>query len=389
MILYSNKSRVKVWLLVVAVIIGISTLYYTNNLVKTLSEREKKQIDLYAKGLKFAISPENTGSMNFLFESIIENNTSIPVILADENNQAISYKNLDIDSTWNKSKLDEYLKKEIVAMQKQYPPIVVDYPGFNLKNYIYYKNSKLLTQLKYYPLVQLVVISVFIVFAYLAFSYSRRLEQDKVWVGMSKETAHQLGTPLSGLMAWAEILKYDERLQGDTIIEEIEKDIKRLAVITERFSTIGSLPSLKDENLYEIVNYNLDYLKSRVGKNVDIKVSCFVDNTTVKLNKALFDWVIENISKNAIDAMGGKGSLIAEIHDNYDSIILDITDTGKGISKKHFEKVFQPGFTTKQRGWGLGLTLVKRIVEEYHKGKIFIKNSEIGKGTTFRILLYK
>lgn len=370
-----------------ALLIGLSTLYYTNNLVKTLSEREKKQIDLYAKGLRFAISPENTGSMNFLFESIIENNTSIPVILADEQNKAVSFKNLDTDSTWSEQQLNHFLSDQIAEMKLQYEPIVVDYPGINLRNYIYYKNSKLLTQLKFYPYIQLLAISVFVFIAYMAFNFSRRSEQDKVWVGMSKETAHQLGTPLSGLMAWAEILKQDHRMQGDAIIEEIEKDIQRLATITERFSNIGSLPSFKSENIVELVTQIVNYLKARVGKNVEINIINSVKESQLELNKALFEWVIENITKNAIDAMSGKGKLSIELSQIANQLIIDISDTGKGIPKNQFKKVFQPGFTTKQRGWGLGLTLVKRIVEEYHNGKIFVKSSEVGKGTTFRIIL--
>lgn len=385
--IYSNKGRVKVSLLVVALLIGLSTLYYTNLLVKNLSEREKKQIDLYAKGLRFAISADNSGNMNFLFESIIENNNSIPVILADENNKPLSSKNIHLDSTWSQKQQDAYLLKQIEEMKSQYEPIVVDYPGINLRNYIYYKNSKVLTQLKYYPYIQLVAISVFVLISYMAFSYSRRSEQDKVWVGMSKETAHQLGTPLSGLMAWTEILKQDERLKDDAIIYEIEKDINRLATITERFSNIGSLPSYKSENIHELITQIIDYLKNRVGRNIDFQIINNVAHPEIQLNKPLFEWVIENIVKNAIDAMSGKGKLSITLNPQGKHIVVDISDTGKGIPKNQFEKVFQPGFTTKQRGWGLGLTLVKRIVEEYHNGRIFVKASELGKGTTFRIIL--
>ncbi len=374
-------------LLLVALLIGLSTLYYTDILVKNLSEREKKQIDLYAKGLRFAISSENSGNMNFLFESIIENNNSIPVILADENSKPVSTKNVFVDSTWTEKQKDRYLQKQIEEMKSQYAPIVVDYPGINLKNYIYYKNSKLLTQLKYYPYIQLVAISVFILISYLAFSYSRRSEQDKVWVGMSKETAHQLGTPLSGLMAWAEILKEDERIKNDGIIVEIEKDINRLATITERFSNIGSLPSYKTEDIYELVSNIIDYLKHRVGRNIEFQVVNHLGKVELQINRALFEWVIENITKNAIDAMGGKGKLTITLSIVNKHTVIDITDSGKGIPQNQFKKVFQPGFTTKQRGWGLGLTLVKRIVEEYHQGKIFVKSSEIGRGTTFRIVL--
>lgn len=374
-------------MLISALLIGLCTLFYTNWLVKNLADRERKQVDLYAKSLKFAISPENNGSMNFLFESIIENNSSIPVILTDENHQPLSSKNVYIDSSWSEEKKTKYLVSQIAVMKDQYKPILVDYPGLYFKNYIYYENSLLLTQLKYYPFIQLIAIAVFVLIAYLAFSYSRRSEQDKVWVGMSKETAHQLGTPLSGLMAWVEILKGDERLEGDTIINEIEKDVNRLATITERFSNIGSLPTFKQENIVEMVTGMLDYLRLRVGRNVDFTLENHCTNENINMNKALFEWVVENITKNAIDAMGGKGKLNISIVTQNHQTIIDITDSGKGIPKKQFEKVFQPGFTTKQRGWGLGLTLVKRIVEEYHKGKIYVKWSEVGKGTTFRIII--
>ncbi|HTF80788.1 MAG TPA: HAMP domain-containing sensor histidine kinase, partial [Cytophagales bacterium] len=297
-------------------------------------------------------------------------------------------KNIDLNPSWNAQEQEAYLRRQIEEMKSQYEPIIVDYPGINLKNYIYYKNSKVLTQLKYYPYIQLVAISVFILISYLAFSYSRRSEQDKVWVGMSKETAHQLGTPLSGLMAWTEILKSDERLKDDTIIYEIEKDINRLATITERFSNIGSLPSYKNENIADLITQTTNYLRDRVGRNVEFQIINNVEGRELQLNRALFEWVIENITKNAIDAMSGRGKLTITLGAQGQNTYIDIADTGKGIPKNHFEKVFQPGFTTKQRGWGLGLTLVKRIVEEYHNGKIVVRSSEIGKGTTFRIMLY-
>ncbi len=386
--LYSNKSKIKLVLLLMAIFIGLLSLYYTDKLVKSLAEREQKLIDLYAKGLQFAISPDNSGNLTFLFQEIIEANSSIPVILTDAKGEPISFKNLPIDETAPKEQQQKLLQYHLKIMKSQYNPIVVEYPGLNFKNYIYYENSSLLTQLKYYPYFQLSAITVFILIAYFAFSYSRKTEQNKVWVGLAKETAHQLGTPLSGLMAWIELLRADERFNQDGLVDEMNKDIQRLAMITERFSKIGSLPSLKTENILESINYTLDYLKKRTSdKIVFSSISMAGEQVMAKINRPLFEWVIENVCKNSIDAMGGKGTLTVTIIKEKDKIYIDMADTGKGIPKSQFNKVFQPGFTTKQRGWGLGLTLVKRIIEEYHQGKIFVKHSELGKGTVFRVVV--
>lgn len=386
--LYSNKSRIKLALLIIAIIIGLLSLYYTDKLVKSLAEREQKLIDLYAKGLQFAISPDNSGNLTFLFQEIIEANSSIPVILTDANGEPISFKNLPIDENAPKEKQKSSLQYHLKIMKSQYKPIVVQYPGLDFKNYIYYENSYLLTQLKYYPYFQLSAITVFILVAYFAFSYSRKSEQNKVWVGLAKETAHQLGTPLSGLMAWVELLRVDERFNKEGLVDEMDKDVQRLAMITERFSNIGSLPSLKSENILESINFTLDYLKKRTSDKIIFNSSHSAqEQILAKINRPLFEWVIENVCKNAIDAMGGKGELNIRTSIEKGKILIDISDTGKGIPKSQFEKVFQPGFTTKQRGWGLGLTLVKRIMEEYHQGKIFVKSSELGKGTVFRVVL--
>lgn len=257
-----------------------------------------------------------------------------------------------------------------------------------LVQYLYYENSFLLTQLTYYPFIQLSVIAIFGFIAYLGFSYSRTAEQNRVWVGMAKETAHQLGTPISSLIAWVEYLKTDERLQNHEVLTELNKDIEKLELITERFSSIGSIPVLNDENVIVIVRRVVDYLKSRISSKVEINVTALEDEIFAQLNPPLFEWVVENIIKNAVDAMSGDGSITINIIPGSDyKVFVDISDTGKGIPASKMKTVFNPGFTTKKRGWGLGLALAERIVENYHKGKIFVKSSEIDRGTTFRIVL--
>jgi two-component system, sporulation sensor kinase E len=386
--IYNNRARFKVFILIVALMIGGASIYYTHRLVKLLSEREQSLIDLYANGLKFAADPANEGNLTFLFQEIIEANNSIPVILTDEQGNPISEKNIDFPNKATDTDKEQILRKEIQEMKQEHSPIVVEIaPG--LKNYIFYKNSFLLSQLLYYPYVQLTIIFIFALIAYLAFSYSRNSEQNRVWVGLAKETAHQLGTPLSSLMAWIELFKNDPKYENEEIVTELEKDVQRLEMITARFSNIGSIPTLSDENILSVVENAANYLRTRVSTKVRFTVRTYADeNATAKINKPLFEWVIENVSKNAVDAMNGIGSLDIEITPlDEKKIGIDIIDTGKGIPRSKFSEVFEPGFTTKKRGWGLGLTLVKRIVENYHKGKIFVLSSEIGKGTTFRIIV--
>jgi signal transduction histidine kinase len=266
-------------------------------------------------------------------------------------------------------------------------PVVIELSE-ETTQYLYFRESDILRNLRYYPLVQLVVIIIFILVAYFAFSATQRAEQNQVWVGMSKETAHQLGTPISSLMAWIELLKLQNI--DEKIIMEFESDTKRLEKITERFSKIGSKPELLETNLIEVLNSTVSYLKTRSSKRVTFETSFNDDNKVlVPLNGALFSWVIENLCKNAIDAMENNGKITLALKVKDENVILDITDTGKGVPKSQFKTIFQPGFSTKKRGWGLGLSLAKRIVENYHSGKIFIKWSELGKGTTFRIVLNK
>ncbi len=390
--IYQNKYRFKLLILLTAVVIGGTSLWYTNQLVKVLAERERQQIDLYAKALQFISNPDNEDieGISFIIEEVVSENKnlSIPVIIADSEGNPVSYININFDPAITEQDRTDKLMEEIVDMKSIYEPIEVEIaPG--ITQFIYYKNSALITQLKVYPILQLGIISIFIFFSYLAFSYSRRAEQDRVWVGLSKETAHQLGTPLSALMAWVEYFKSSEQFANEPAIVELEKDVDRLEMITARFSNVGSKPALREENLEQVIEETLAYLRKRISSKITLHLeNHFQSPVNINLNKSLFSWVIENLCKNAVDAIGTQGQVTVELASTSEGkVIVDVTDSGKGILKKQIHKVFEPGFTTKQRGWGLGLTLAKRIIETYHHGKIFVKASEVGKGTTFRILL--
>nr|WP_262905038.1 HAMP domain-containing sensor histidine kinase [Hymenobacter pini] len=388
--IYDQKSRIKLVIVAVALLIGAATVIYTNVLVQRLSEREQEQIDLYAKTQRYIINTEETSNLSFLMDEIIGANTTIPVIVTDGEGNIVDARNVNVPKGASEQASIKLLRKEIELMKEQHPPIIIEI-GAGLRNYIYYKESDLLTQLRLYPLVQLAIIGCLGVIAYFAFSYSRRAEQNRVWVGLAKETAHQLGTPLSSLVGWQAYLRESERFRDEPIVEELGKDIRRLEIITERFSNIGSVPVLKDENILRVTQNAIAYLQSRVSRKVTFEVKTDLPtDTPAQVNIPLFDWVIENICKNAVDAMDGKGSITIHLRRpirNKSQIAIDITDTGKGISKSKMERVFQPGFTTKKRGWGLGLALAKRIIENYHKGKLFVKWSEVGRGTTFRVIL--
>jgi hypothetical protein len=388
--IYDQKSRIKLVIVAVALLIGAATVIYTNILVQRLSEREQKQIDLYAKTQRYLINTEEESNVSFLMTEIIDANNTIPVILTDGENNIVDAHNVNIPKSLSESAAIEYLHQEIEVMKQQHPPIVIEI-GAGLRNYLYYKESSLLTQLRYYPLVQLAIIGCLGVIAYFAFSYSRRAEQNRVWVGLAKETAHQLGTPLSSLMAWQSYLSESERFKHEPIVEELGKDVRRLQIITERFSNIGSVPVLNDENILRVTENAIEYLKNRVSKKVTFEIKTDLPrDTPAQVNIPLYDWVIENICKNAVDAMDGRGSITIHLRRparNKSQIAIDITDTGKGIPKSKIDSVFLPGFTTKKRGWGLGLALAKRIIENYHQGRLFVKWSEVGRGTTFRLIL--
>ncbi len=496
--IYAKKQQWKLVLAAFALLIVIASLWYTNDLVKRIAAEERQKAKLWAEAVQkraklvkftnelfekikteerkkaelFAqatkqISTSNGSIDNFAL-IVLQENTSVPVILTDEKDVILQWRNLDSAKERDKIYLQEqltlmkqlyapiefeyykgryqklyhkdskvfsniklvfdsliksfitevavnsagvpviftnaskdtviYLGKidsnevntkqklevKLAQLSKQNTPIEVDL-GENTTNYVFYAESKLLTQLTYYPYVQFGVIGLFLLIAYILFSTARKAEQDQVWVGMSKETAHQLGTPLSSLMAW------NEHLRGigvdETIVTEMQHDVKRLEMITDRFSKIGSQPLLVNENVNEVLINAVNYLKNRTSRNVDYIINLPKENLQAYLCTPLFEWVIENICKNAVDAMDGKGTITVSLIDIPEGIFVDITDTGKGIPKRKHKTVFEPGFTTKKRGWGLGLSLCKRIIENYHGGKISVLSSEVNKGTTFRIML--
>ncbi len=379
--IYTQKQRWKLLLLLAALMIGTASLWYTNRLVQKLSEEERKKIELWAEATRrLADVSELNTDINFL-SNVISNNTTIPVIWADDHFNPISSRNLDSLKSLNAT----FLHEQIIEMRAEHDPIEIHIG--TIKQYILYRDSELLIRLRYYPYFQLAVIALFLVVSYLAFSSSRKAEQNQVWVGMAKETAHQLGTPLSSLVAWLEFL----RLKGmsSDYTNEIEKDINRLQTITERFSKIGSAPSLSKVNVYEVLSHSVGYIQTRSSDKVIFDLANPATEIWAPMNVPLFEWVIENILKNAIDAMSGNGKINVSITNQHQFVYIDICDTGKGIPKSSYKTIFKPGFTTKSRGWGLGLSLSKRIIEEYHDGQIFVKNSEMDKGTTFRIVLKK
>lgn len=389
--IYENKATFKALIVGVSLLVGFASIYYSQHLVNKLAQREKKLIDLYAKGLEYAVNSESSAGLTFVFKEILDSNSTIPVILADSDGLPLNSVNVEIPTGLSEEETTAFLKIEIEEMKSIYEPIVIDYKDLGIKNYIYYQNSYFLHQLKLYPYIQLGVIGALGLIAYLAFSYSRSAEQNRVWVGLAKETAHQLGTPLSSLNAWVELLRM--KPDCEDVVIELEKDVKRLETITARFSNIGFAPTLSKLNVLDTVNSSMHYLQSRTSNKVQlITEQNSSEALFAMINKPLFDWVIENLCKNGIDAMEGNGNIylrISEVPGKVPRIIIDVQDEGKGIPRRKFQDVFKPGFTTKKHGWGLGLTLTKRIIEQYHNGEIFVHHSEPGKGTTFRILLPK
>lgn len=376
---FSKKRQWKLILFVTAIVIGLSSMWYTNRLVRELANEERKRVELWAEAQKRLLT---AADLEFYLKIITDNKT-IPVILVNEKEQVLGSRNLNP----RKEKNANYLKRQLEIMKDEHDPIVVNLSD-GTKNYVYYKDSTLLTKLYYFPFIQLAVMFLFILVSYWAFSASRQAEQNQVWVGMSKETAHQLGTPISSLMALLELLKIKNIDQQ--LLVELEKDIKRLSTITERFSKIGSAPDLKTVELCPVLENSVAYLKTRTSSKISYSLK-FSSSHPIKvpLNIALFDWVIENLCKNAVDAISGNGCIDLMVIEHSQEVTIDLTDTGKGIPKNKLKSIFHPGFTSKSRGWGLGLSLAKRIIEEYHQGKIFVKQSEINKGTTFRIVLRK
>ncbi|WP_162340904.1 MULTISPECIES: sensor histidine kinase [Cyclobacterium] len=380
--LYQNRGKVKWGVFAFSIIIGLGSIYYTNTLVEELKIREKRQVDLYAEALEYASL--NSDNLTFIFQVIIQENKSIPVITVNAEGEPIEYKNVHFRKNSTEEEKRDQLLEELAAMKDLYEPIRLSDDAF-----IFYRNSDLLTRLQYYPYVQLSVILVFGVLAYAFFNQSKVAEQNRLWAGLTKETAHQLGTPLASLMAWVDYLKNSPVFEeNQEVITELEKDTRKLSMVTERFSNIGSTPVIKPENVYGVVADAINYLRPRISSKVSIDLNSHAENIYAQMNRSLFEWVIENICKNAVDAMKGQGAIrINIVKESEKYVFIDISDTGKGMEKKMFTKVFNPGFTTRQRGWGLGLTLAKRIIEGYHSGRIFVNASELGKGTTFRIVL--
>jgi len=394
---YDRKRRWKFILLAFATIIVGASLWYTDYLVRNISTAERTRAELWAKSTRNIIAMPDVNDEYITFIYSMRDSLAVPAIVVDSAENIITWRGLDSTKTNfdleadSKKKYDpKYFKSQLKAMKSQHPqPIILELNNRNNEKwYVYYKDSTLLTQLRAFPYVQLSVIAIFLLVAYGVFSSSRKSEQDQVWVGLAKETAHQLGTPISSLMAWVELLKSKFNAPDDPLIIEMENDVKRLETVADRFSKIGSKPILHNHVVYEVVEEFVNYFRVRVSDKIEFVLSGD-KHVEALVNVPLFDWVIENILKNAVNAIEGQGSIKVEVKENLvkEQVFIDITDTGAGIPRLKFDTVFQPGYTTRKRGWGLGLSLTKRIVENYHQGSVFVKDSEIGKGTTFRIVL--
>ncbi len=375
----------KTGLALIAILIVIGTIFYSRYLARKIAREERQKVEEWViAGQSFINSPENADTRLSTF--IMTENKSIPIIWTNEKDSIIDHINLD---TAKANGNISYVQKKLKKFKSLHQP--VSYPDANdpsKQNLYYYGDSKLLNEVRYYPIVQLCIVALFIIITIVSIRSSYRSTQNQVWAGMAKETAHQLGTPVSSLEGWVEMLK--ESSGNEKIVQELEKDVDRLRLISDRFGKIGSTPHLEEINLVSQINSMVDYMRKRATGKINFSVNTHGQQPiTGKVSAPLFDWVIENLLKNALDAMEGKGNIIVDINDTGKAIHIDVTDTGKGIVRKNIPMVFKPGFTTKKRGWGLGLSLSKRIIEQYHKGEIFVKQSESGKGTTFRIVLKK
>jgi len=378
--IFRNRNNWQIFLFLFAILIGVGSLIYTQFLVRSLKTEERKKVEMWAEATRLINSADSTQNLDFLL-SIIENNNTVPVILTDASDNIIATRNIEQVKIEDTGTMGVKLEKMKSANQ----PIIIDL-GNSSTNRIYYKDSIILSQLIYYPFVQLGFIILFILASYLALSSSRKAEQNRVWLGLSKETAHQLGTPTTSLTGWVELLQ--NNYPDLPVTKELALDVKRLEKVTERFSRIGSKPSLTQENILGLILNSVNYLKSRSSSKVLFVLPFSADDEiNLPVNPALFEWVVENVCKNGIDAMEGNGEITIKVEEEEKYAVIDISDTGKGMPKSSWKKVFLPGYTTKKRGWGLGLSLAKRIIEEYHHGKIFVKSSEPGKGTCIRIMM--
>jgi len=388
---YQKKKRWKVLLLMFAGLIGVASVLYSDFFVKKMEREEAAQFQLFVKVLEIRMTMYDNPQLSGIIETI-KKNTKMDVIITKKDGSIYTWDGLDTTKTFydtDKTKVYDslYFVRQLSKMKTQHPPAKMK--GFNDEELtVYYKDSSILTQLRFFPYIQLGVIGLFLITAYVGFSAARRAEQDQVWVGMAKETAHQLGTPISSLMAWVELIKTRFDAEDDPLVAEMENDIHRLEIITDRFSKIGSKPILEDHVVHIVVNNFIEYFRVRTSDKINFVIT---GDTQVRamLSIPLFDWVIENLLKNAVNAIDNDGTITVNIIENLtkEEVFIDVTDTGKGIPRSKFDTVFQPGYTTRKRGWGLGLSLTKRIVENYHSGQVFVKDSETGRGTTFRIIL--
>ena len=379
--IYDSRQRLKYLFILIATLIAIVSVFVSDKLVKSLAQEERQKVEIWAEAQRM-IATETNGSNMALILKILESNTTIPVLWCNEKDSVIAEKNIDLPEKDS----DLFLKNKVRELKSKNPPILIDMQDGTFQ-YLYYDDSIILKRLLIYPYAQLTVVFIFILIAFLALASAKKAEQNKVWVGLSKETAHQLGTPISSLIAWVEYLRTKEI--DPSLLGEMEKDVKRLEMIAERFSKIGSNPDPTPVNISNSIRTALKYMETRISAKVKIYTHLPDNPVLVLMNDSLFAWVIENLTKNAVDAMEGQGEITFQVEERDKTVRIDITDSGKGIPKSKYKTVFNPGYTTKKRGWGLGLSLVKRIIESYHGGKIFVKNSEVGKGTTFRIELRK
>lgn len=368
----------------IAVLIIGTTIWFVSNLSRNIQEEERKKVATWVEANRELLRAGSEANLNLAVD-IVTNNTTIPLILTDETGKILDSRNLD---SLRIMQDPNFLRNELLAFKKQHPPFIMEVDSRQkMYNYIYYGDSLILRQIRYYPYIQLIVVTLFIAIVLFALSSTNRATQNQVWVGLAKETAHQLGTPLSSMEAWLEILRDNEA--NATIVTELSKDVDRLKLITDRFSKIGSVPKLEEKDIVAQIENMANYIRKRAPQKVVLTVHSSEEELPAMFSPPLFDWVVENLLKNALDAMEGKGKIDITIENHPTFITIDVADTGKGIPKLSFEKVFKPGFSTKKRGWGLGLSLAKRIIEEYHRGRLYVKSSEINKGTTFRILLRK
>ena len=376
--IYNIELISKIAIILTAIIIAVSTFFVTSSLADNLAQEERSKMQLWAAATSELATMDTDCDVKFV-QSVITRNTTIPVILTgDSLTDILSYRNIDLENT-DSGQLRQ-MAKEFAAIND---PIEIDL-GNGEKQYICYGESKLLKNLSYYPIVYIVVFLLYALLLTVVLIALKRAEQNRVWIGLTKETAHQLGTPISSLLAWTEILK--SRYPEDDMLPEMEHDVQRLRTIAERFSQVGSKQELALSDLNAVTKKAFDYMRARISKKINMEFSATGD-IQVMLNAPLFEWVMENLCKNAVDAMENDGTIRVQVRQNGNCAVIDISDTGKGLPIKNYKRIFYPGFTTKKRGWGLGLSLAKRIIEEYHHGKIYVKHSEIGKGTTFRIEL--